>query len=199
MTKTEAKEVCRRHRHRRARSGRAGEFRFRLQISVGIRTRDRKGHILDAGFFAGENVDDFRMKSLLSAHLRYIRRSISDQSWASVPPAPALMLTMALFAIVSPRPASAGTPSGRWSPRIFETSQGGPGGLPRRPLPRQGEDRSPAPPDPSSPHATDQPCRAGETVPSEELAFRRPDPRTPAPKSPFRFHRVAFLCPLSQR
>jgi len=41
-------------------------------------------------------------KPFFSAHLRYIRRSISTQSWASVPPAPELIYMIALALSFSP-------------------------------------------------------------------------------------------------
>ena len=76
---------------------------FGLQQAVGVLAVDFEGDRLDARAFAFQPVgDDRSSKSLRSAQRRYMRSSISAQSWLSVPPAPGWMVTMASRASFSP-------------------------------------------------------------------------------------------------
>ena len=69
---------------------------FGAQVAVRVRAGHGERSARDAGLVAGLVVDDLGLVACRSHQRRYIRSSISAQSLASVPPAPGLMLTMAL-------------------------------------------------------------------------------------------------------
>jgi hypothetical protein len=86
----------------RRNSDQAVDAALRLEIAEGILAGGGKGDAFDARFVAGLKIDDVGFEPLRLHPSRYMRNSISAQSWASVPPAPALMETMALLASSSP-------------------------------------------------------------------------------------------------
>ena len=69
---------------------------FGLQHAVSVLAVDFESDGLDAGALAFQPVGDHGWKPSRSAQRRYMRRSISAQSWLSVPPAPGWMVMMAL-------------------------------------------------------------------------------------------------------
>ena len=78
------------------------------QEAVGAPTVDRDGRALDAGLLPFQLVQRSSVpKRWRSAQRRYMRSSISAQSVASVPPAPALMLTSAARSSYWPENSSA--------------------------------------------------------------------------------------------
>ncbi len=88
--------VERRNAHQAMDAAFAGEH------AVGVFAFDLHGGGFDARFFAGSGIEHGGAKTFLSAQRRYMRRSISAQSCDSVPPAPGLMVTMALRRSFSP-------------------------------------------------------------------------------------------------
>ena len=70
---------------------------FALQIAICILTVDSQGDALYSGLFPCNRSTISTLKPFRSAHLIYILISICAQSWLSVPPAPGLMVIIALF------------------------------------------------------------------------------------------------------
>jgi hypothetical protein len=75
---------------------------FGLQPAVGVVALDAEGGALDAGHFAAADFQQLGFPAARSAQRRYMRSSISAQSCASVPPAPAWMSTKALAPSILP-------------------------------------------------------------------------------------------------
>jgi len=75
---------------------------LRLQQAVSVVAVDLEGDGLDARALALQASVTTVGKPSRSAQRRYMRRSISAQSWLSVPPAPGWMVTMALSWALSP-------------------------------------------------------------------------------------------------
>jgi len=69
MTKTEAKEVCRRALHQKGRFGQGDEYLFRPSNIIGIGTVDCKCHVLQTRFFSSQNINDLTLNPLFSVTL----------------------------------------------------------------------------------------------------------------------------------
>ena len=72
------------------------------QVAVCPAAFDADGDALEPSLLALELVDDFRPVWCRWAQRRYMRSSISAQSVASVPPAPAVIVRMASYSSYSP-------------------------------------------------------------------------------------------------
>jgi len=66
---------------------------FGLEIAECVIADDAQGGIADAGFFVAQFVEEFDLEAMSFGPAGVVRMSICAQSQASVPPAPAWILT----------------------------------------------------------------------------------------------------------